>query len=397
VILIEHFSQAMANLYYSKLRSFLAVLGIMVGTASVVALVTSGELATRKALEQFKSLGTDLLAISVYSTKSSSHPSPANSISAKEWQQLRQEVPNVEIVAPYTTVYEPISFQGRAIRATIVAADASLKDVIKIQTEQGNFVSYLDTYEKYCYIGQDIAKKIREYTIASPVGQQLFIGKSVYTIIGVAKHWMENSFFNSDVNKSIFIPLRGVNMINANATINNAILRLKPKTNIDSENDAIRLFITRHAPELSFFPRSAKQIIKSMESQGKIFTLLLGLIGGISLLVGGIGVMNVMLVSVMERKREIGIRKAIGAHKKDIRLLFLIESMVLALFGGLLGVLLGLLASYIICLFTHWQFVFFLQPPLVGFLVSAVTGIFFGVYPAFRASNLDPIQTLRVD
>lgn len=397
MILLEHFSQAMANLYYSKLRSFLAVLGIMVGTGSVVALVTSGELATRKALEQFKSLGTNLLAISVYSTKSSSHPTPANTISASEWQQLKREVPNIEVIAPYTTVYEPISFNGRPIQATVVAADGSLKEVIKIKTAQGNFVSYLDTYEKYCYIGNDIAKKIREYTVDTPLGQQLFIGKSVYTIIGVAKRWAENSFFNSDVNKSIFIPLRGVNMINANATINNVILRLKPQTDIEAEVNDIRSFISRNAPELSFFPRSAKQIIKSMESQGKIFTLLLGLIGGISLLVGGIGVMNVMLVSVMERKREIGIRKAVGAQKRDIRLLFLIESMVLALFGGLLGVLLGLLASYIICLVTHWQFVFFLQPPLVGFLVSAVTGIFFGVYPAFRASNLDPIETLRVD
>ena len=141
----------------------------------------------------------------------------------------------------------------------------------------------------------------------------------------------------------------------------------------------------------------AKQIIKSMEEQGRIFTLLLGLIGGISLLVGGIGVMNVMLVSVVERKREIGIRKAIGAKRRDIQMLFLIESIVLSLFGGVLGVIAGLGVAYVISLFSGWQFSLYLEPPLIGFGVSVFTGIFFGFYPAMRAARLDPIETLRSD
>ena len=175
------------------------------------------------------------------------------------------------------------------------------------------------------------------------------------------------------------------------------MILLKPNTPIEPVIEEVKNYIKQHAPELSVFTRSPTQIIKSMKSQGQIFTLMLGMIGGISLLVGGIGVMNVMLVSVTERRREIGIRKAIGAKRKDIQFLFLIESVVLSLFGGLLGVFIGLLASYLIAYFSHWDFAFFITPPVIGFAVSVATGIFFGFYPALRASRLDPIETLRYE
>lgn len=397
MILFENFSQAMANLFYAKLRSFLAVLGIMVGTASVVALVTSGQLATAQALAQFKHLGTDLLAVSVFSANHRASSNASNRLSADDWMSIEKELPNITQVAPYTAVYETVSYNGHNLRATIVAADNYLKEMIKIKIAAGDFPTFLHRYEKVCFVGADIAKKMRQYHVGPLIGQQLFLGKQVYTVVGVAKKWQESSFFNNDVNKSVFIPLRGVSAINQQASVNSVIFKLKANINIDKEIEGLRNFIKQKAPSLSMFPRSAKQIIESMESQGQVFTLLLGLIGGISLLVGGIGVMNVMLVSVMERKKEIGIRLAIGAKKRDIRLLFLMESVVLSLFGGFLGVVLGIIATFFISYFTHWPFMIFLTPPLIGFLVSAITGIFFGFYPAFRAANLRPIETLRMD
>lgn len=132
-----------------------------------------------------------------------------------------------------------------------------------------------------------------------------------------------------------------------------------------------------------------------MENQGQIFTLLLAVIGGISLLVGGIGVMNVMLVSVSERKKEIGIRKAVGAKNSEIQALFLVESVMLSLLGGILGVILGLIFTRILAYFSDWEFSIYLLPPLAGFLVSAATGIFFGFYPALRAAKLEPVVSLR--
>jgi putative ABC transport system permease protein len=132
-----------------------------------------------------------------------------------------------------------------------------------------------------------------------------------------------------------------------------------------------------------------------MSKQSEILTVFLALIGGVSLLVGGIGVMNIMLVSVVERRREIGIRLAVGATRNDIRSLFLFEAVILALIGGTLGVLIGISIAYIIASLCHWEFTLFFMPPFMGFVVSATTGVFFGFYPAHKAALLDPIDALR--
>ena len=174
-------------------------------------------------------------------------------------------------------------------------------------------------------------------------------------------------------------------------------MRLTKNANIERVQEDIKKDYKKISPDKQLFFRSAKQLIDSMTSQRNTLTLLLALIGSISLVVGGIGVMNIMLVSVVERKREIGIRKAVGARSKDIRYLFLVESVALSLLGGVLGVLAGILTSYIIAVFAGWQFELFFTPPLIGFFVSVAVGVFFGYYPAHKASLLDPIQTLRAD
>ena len=184
-------------------------------------------------------------------------------------------------------------------------------------------------------------------------------------------------------------------LVSKDAKINNAVLLLGSDSPIDEIITEIKGLISKQAPKLNVFIRSAKQIIAGMESQGRIFTLLLAVIGGISLLVGGIGVMNVMLVSVSERRKEIGIRKAVGAKSSEIQLLFLAESVMLSLLGGVFGVLIGLIFTRIVAYFSHWSYTIYLIPPLAGFAVSVFTGIFFGFYPARRAAALDPVVSLR--
>jgi len=389
-----YFTEAFANLFSSKLRSFLAVLGILVGTASVVAMVSAGQLATEQALKQFKELGTDLFSVSLYP-----HERGAQKIlddfSIEDAKALDKISPEIKSLAPYTVVYSDLSFQSQRINGNVIGATEALQEVIKINIREGRFVSDLDGYAYYCVIGNDIDFLLKKKGVFDPIGEQIKVGKAIFTIIGVADVWPENSFFTQNVNQSIIVPIEASMTLAKNATVNQIILRLFKDADLDAVQNQIRTHLGSKLPGVNVYTRSARQIIKTMTEQSKIFTLLLGLIGSISLLVGGIGVMNIMLVSVTERKREIGIRMAVGARGRDIRALFLIESMTLSLFGGILGVILGILITFIIASFAHWHFELLLFPPFIGCLVSVAVGIFFGFYPAHKASQLDPIQTLR--
>ncbi|MFA5959627.1 MAG: ABC transporter permease [Tatlockia sp.] len=392
---LNHFKQAYVNLAAAKLRSFLAVLGILVGTAAVVALISCGQLATEKALQQFRALGTDLLAVSAYPKNQTKTSATESQIGLDVWRKIPEHIPSVLQIAPYSTAYQPLSFAGTALHGAVIGADERLAKIIRITMAKGNFVSFVDSFEHFCVIGDGLARQLEQIHFADPIGQQLRIGQTLYTIIGIAAPWKENSFFNEDINQAVIIPLSGMALISKDSKINNAVLLLKSDSVIDEVIGEIKKIIGLQAPKLNVFTRSAKQIIASMESQGHIFTLLLAIIGGISLLVGGIGVMNVMLVSVSERKKEIGIRKAVGAKNKAIAALFLAESVMLSFLGGTLGVLLGLLFTWVIAYFSNWPFIVFFLPPLAGFAVSVATGVFFGFYPAMRAAKLEPMASLR--
>ncbi|MCA0402448.1 MAG: ABC transporter permease [Proteobacteria bacterium] len=393
----SYLHDGLINIMASKLRSFLALLGILVGTASVVALISCGQLATEKALDQFKALGTDLLAISVYQkTPGKTSSSLDDEINLKQWQALKSSNKRILELAPYSTTYQNISFQGKPLQGAIIGANESLAKILNIELSAGHFVSFVDSYEHYCVLGANLAMQLRELSYDEPIGKQLRIGNNLYTIIGIASHWKESSFFNEDINNAVIVPLAGMALVSKDSKINNAVLLLEENTAIDPLIESIKSYIEATAPKLAVFPRSAKQIIASMENQGHIFTWLLAIIGSISLLVGGIGIMNIMLVSVSERKKEIGIRKAVGAKNSEIQQLFLVESVLLSFLGGIGGVILGLIFTRILAYFSEWPFHILLLPSLAGFIVSVATGIFFGFYPAKRAANLTPIECLRV-
>jgi len=394
-----HLQEAFANLISAKLRSFLAVLGILVGTASVVAMVSSGELATQHALQQFKKLGTDLLSVSFYHERQADNQTQTQTqtFDLEQVENLQKNIPKLKLIAPYISLYQTISYAGHELEGNIIGTTASLQDVIKLQVSQGRFLTPLDDYEYFCFIGQGIFNALKQQGLMQPIGSRLDLGGEIFRIAGVLESWPENSFFNSDVNHAVIIPINAAKLLSQHTDINNLVVRFDKDANIDELQNAITTYMRGISPNLRLFFRSPKQIINSMANQQRTFTLLLGLIGSISLIVGGIGVMNIMLVSVTERRREIGIRKAIGADRAAIRTLFLTEAIILALFGGLLGVIVGIVISLIIAYFAHWQFHLFLLPPFIGFIVSVAVGIFFGFYPAHKAAKLDPIETLRGD
>ncbi len=397
--ILFYLQDAMINLKIAKLRSFLAVLGILVGTAAVVALVSSGELATKKALAEFSALGTDLLAINMFpANPTATSNAKTNSLTVDQAMNLTNKIPAIIQVAPYTSIYLTTSYQGQNTSAAIIGATPSLQQLLKIHLTMGRFISFMDDYAYYCVIGQELYQKLRgQGMLQSPLGQQIRVGKSIFTIIGVADEWSQSAFFNNDINNSIIIPINTSLLLEKDVQLNDVILQLQQHADIDQVQNQITDYINTNVPGLTVFFRSAKELIKSLGAQQHIFTLLLGVIGSISLLVGGIGVMNIMLVSVLERRREIGIRLAVGAKRKDIMSLFIIEAVTLSLLGGIGGVIFGILISLIIAYFADWGFAVFVLPPLIGFFVSVMVGIVAGVYPAFQAAKLDPIETLRAE
>lgn len=397
-IFVHYSRQGLANLMASKLRTGLAILGILIGTATIVALISCGQLATEKALEQFKLLGTELIAVSISQPEGTHTNNGKRDISLDVWRELPALTPDILRIAPYNTTYLSVSYEGKtfdpAIKS-IIGADESLARILGIKLSDGHFVSSMASFERVCVIGSKLAQQLKQITLEDPLGKQLRIGDALYTIIGVAEPWSENGFFNEDINQAVIIPIAGMGMLNKETRVNDVIFLLKPGSHIDPVIEQIKHAISMQAPGLSVFIRSAKQIIAGMESQNQIFNLLLGVIAGVSLLIGGIGVMNIMLVSVSERKKEIGIRKAIGAKNYEIQLLFLVEAIMLSLLGGVVGSMTGLVFTWAIAWFSQWIFTIYVMPIFVGFSVSVASGIFFGFYPAYRAAKLEPMDSLR--
>jgi len=395
-MILHDIQEALLNLWSAKLRSVLALLGILVGTASVVAIVLGGELAANEALQQFKTLGTDLLAVSITEAQSDDHYSNREEhLTVTQAKHILSASPAIQDVAPYTQIFNALTISGNSLTGSVLGVTDAFGRIAHLEVEEGRFISFLEGNALFCVVGYYLGAQIQAMTSKNPMGQQIQLGQTFFTIIGVLKPWPENSFVYANINNAMMIPLLTSLSLNKYTSINNIIFKLSSTAAIDGVENQIQNYILSVMPHKNLFFRSAKELIAKMSKQSEIFTLFLGLIGSIALLVGGIGVMNIMLVSVVERRPEIGIRLAVGARRKDIRLLFLIEAVMLSFLGGTMGVLLGILIAFIMAAWWHWQFTLFLLPPAVGFTVSVATGIFFGFYPAHKASQLDPIQALR--
>jgi putative ABC transport system permease protein len=392
-----HLRESLANLLSAKMRSFLAILGVLVGTASVVALVSGGQLATEHALAQFKELGTDLLAVTLQDISREQTKEGDKEGESQQLIQVVDHLKEVEASAPYAVDFSPILYDGKQMRGNIVGATESLQKILKLKLFQGRFISDLDEKQSFCVLGYALYEKLLALGMFEVLDQQIQVGDRYFTVVGVLQKTSENMFFLVDVNNSLIIPAFASLSLNNYVSLNNIIFKLKPGQDIAKIKESLSENLTQNFSQKKVFFRSPQEIINSMKRQNDTFTLLLGFIGSIALIVGGIGVMNIMLVSVVERRREIGVRMAVGAKRRDIQIMFLTEAVVLTLFGGLVGVIIGEAVAFMTAMISEWEFHLYIFPLLVGFFVSALVGIFFGFYPARKASLLDPIETLRAE
>jgi putative ABC transport system permease protein len=394
----------------NRMRSSLTVLGIVIGIAAVIDLLAIGQGAKVETEKQIQSLGSNLIYLRAGSASTSSISQGAGSAATLTYDDaraIRETCPAVEDVAPVYNSSFQVQYGSQNTITNIQGTEPAYTDIRNFHVAKGRFFnqSDLDTYSRVCVIGDTVAANLFP-SGEDPVGKQILIRGELYTVSGVMEHKGVSQFTDND--DQIFIPITtgyatlfGVNAATGR-TVKQVMIEAKTPDDIDTAQFQItNLLRLRHRivpPQTDDFQlRTQADLMQTAQSVTGVFTILLGATAGISLLVGGIGIMNIMLVSVTERTREIGIRKAIGAQFKDILSQFVIEAVVLSLAGGIMGILLGLGCSHLISVWANWTTVVTPISVVLSFVVSIAIGLFFGIYPARRAALLDPIVALRAE
>ncbi|MGG0717689.1 ABC transporter permease [Robertmurraya massiliosenegalensis] len=385
--LIDSIKMALKSIKNNKLRSFLTMLGIIIGVASVITLVGVGQGSSQSVTDEIGSLGTNLLTLSVTDTESVQ-------IEVDDLG-LIEELNAISEVAPVVSGRVLAKYDENATQVSITGTTSAYLSVRGLTLSQGRFISDMEQElrQKVVVLGSDTADTL--FPRANPVGESIKINGVSYKVIGVLESI--GSSLGSSGDSVIFAPLSTTQRLIQDTTIGTVYLNTENSDSVNFAKLQIQGVMTTLFPNLSdsYSISSQEDLMETMSSVSDTMTLMLGGIASISLLVGGIGVMNIMLVSVSERTKEIGIRKAIGAKRKSILLQFLIEAVVLSMIGGLIGILLGIGISKLLEIFASMTISYSLNVTLIAFLFSCAIGIIFGVFPANKASKLDPIQALR--
>ena len=406
--LLDPLSTAWNGVITHKLRSFLTILGIVIGVAAVIALMSVGRGTTASILENIESIGSDLITISPGSfTFGGVRGGASQTLTIEDSEAISKQINNIEAMAPTYSSGLQVVAGGENTNASVTGTTPEYQVANKLELASGAFFSAQDYQRgsKVAVIGSEIADTLFGNT--DPIGQQMRMGTIIVRVIGVLESSEGSIMMMGSTNNAIYIPLTAMQQtISQPRTAQGDRIVSSISLIVDDEehseqvvDDITGLLRTRHhlvaGADDDFRIMSIEEISSTISEVSGTLTLLLGAIAAISLLVGGIGVMNIMLVSVLERTREIGIRKALGARERDIWGQFLIEAAFLSFAGGIIGVIVGWLIAY----FVNSSG---LMPTVVGFDivilavgVSVGIGLFFGFYPAWNAARLNPIEALR--
>jgi putative ABC transport system permease protein len=396
---------AFRSIMRNRMRSLLTSLGIVIGVCSVIVMVAIGRGSQARITSQIASLGTNLLMVRPGASQAggiSRGAGSENRLTLSDAEKIAEEAQDVAYVSPVVTTGAQVVGGGSNWSTTISGVSVDYLKIRAWNLESGEFFQEKDVQakKKVAVLGKTVADEL--FPGEDPVGEKIRIQNTPFTVIGVLAEKGQSSF-GRDVDDVILAPsttilyrLKGgqyIDMIYVSA-VSTALMD-------EAEQEITRVLRSAHriesGEEDDFTIRSQTEIIEMASSTFETLTLLLGAIAAVSLLVGGIGIMNIMLVSVTERTREIGIRLSVGAHSSDILTQFLVEAVVLSLAGGLIGVLLAFLVTFLLSTFTQINTVINPTTIFIAFAFSAAVGIFFGFYPARKASKLNPIDALRYE
>jgi len=390
----------------NKMRSGLTMLGIIIGVAAVITMLAVGKGARNKISEQISAVGSNLIIVIPGSTTSGGIRLASGStqnLTRTDADAIRNECSSVQTAAPVLNGGAQIVYGNQNWATTVYGTDENMLEVRDWTLAAGrNFYEQeIRSAAKVCIIGQTVAESL--FGNDDPLDKQVRIKKAAFTIIGVLER-KGQSMMGMDQDDIVYVPVTSAqrNLFGRwfAGTIRSIMVKAVSTQALDSAEEQIRQLLRQrhriaHGQEDDFTVRNLTQMMQMAEQASQVMALLLAAVAGVSLLVGGIGIMNIMLVSVTERTREIGIRMAVGAKTWDIRTQFIIEALILSLIGGLIGVLTGIAAAEMLSYFADWSISFSFFSILMSLGFSGLVGIFFGFYPACKASLMSPIDALR--
>lgn len=390
------------------MRSALTMLGIIIGVSAVIAMLAVGTGASRQIEEQMSSMGSNLLIVVPGATTSGGVRMGAgtqSTLTLADAEAIKKECPAVEEVGPNLTGVAQVVYSNMNWSTGVVGTTPGMLIVRDWTLSSGKPFTEQDVKNatKVCLLGQVVVDNL--FGDTDPVGKIIRIKNVPFTVLGVLGK-KGQSATGQDQDDTVYIPVTTAQKKVFGTAFPGMIRSMMVKAKgaeylADAEKQINELLRQRHRigpkQDADFTVRNLTQMMQAREESTKVMTLLLGAIASVSLLVGGIGIMNIMLVSVTERTREIGIRMAIGAKTWDIRLQFIIEALTLSLIGGLAGIIIGVTGSEILSALFGWPTIVSPLSILMSFSFSGLVGIFFGFYPAYKASLLNPIEALRYE
>jgi len=416
--LVRTIRLGISSLLLHKLRSLLTTLGVLFGTGSVIAMLAIGEGASEEAQEQIRQLGSrNIILRSVkpredFATGQQAVRVISYGLTEEDLARVQETFPAVTRVVPVREIYEEVRRGDRAMNPRVLASLPVYRDVTGRVVAEGRFLADADLTNTahVCVLSDEVARYL--FPFESPLDKEIKIGGDYYTVVGTLLGRVRASSDAAPAGKStaeVFIPLEtgqkwyGSMQVRLRAgsremeevELHEMVVEADGPENVPLVAAACREMLARNHPLSDYEIVVPLELLIRAEETKRIFNIVLGSIASISLLVGGIGIMNVMLATVTERTREIGIRRALGAKRRHIVTQFLVETVVLSVGGGLVGVAVGLLFPLVVEALADMRTIVTPAAPLVAFLISAGVGVVFGLYPAVRAARMDPVEALR--
>lgn len=391
------FKMSIKSIIGNKIRSLLTMLGIIIGIASVIILVAMGQGTTKQVQDSIQSMGTNLITVNIVGNRN-------ENITTKELEQLKTK-PGITDISPTLTQNVNIEGNGKTASTSAQAVESNFEKIRNMSIQDGRFINQSDLDNRYysVVVGTDVATEL--FNSTNVVGESLSINGVNFTIVGVLASMGTTSMGSSD--DTVLIPLTTAQRLLKTTQVKTFYVQASNSSTVDTAMSYLQIFLDKkyNLPISSttsdtnkyFRIMNETSLLQTATSTQQSMTNMLSGIAAISLVVGGIGIMNIMLVSVMERTREIGIRKALGAKRKAILLQFLIEAVFVSGIGGIIGVLIGIGGSELLQTYNHTAIQLSASVILAAFAFSVTVGVVFGLYPANKASKLNPIDALSYE